>query len=90
MTQEMMEKMSREEWRAYCKRMKALDKRNKKFPKSVTTEERLALLDWHRKCAKRDEERPDIAFIIAIVSLIIGGIANVVAFVFNVLTMIYR
>lgn len=39
MTQEELQAMPRKEWRAYCKRMKALDKKSKEFPERTTIAE---------------------------------------------------
>lgn len=49
MTQEELQAMPRKEWRAYCKRMKELDKKSKEFPERTTIEELKELTDWHRE-----------------------------------------
>ena len=82
--------MTREEWRAYNKRMKALAARDKKIPQLTTLEEKTMLTEWHLERADRDEKIADKAFNIAIAFLIIAGVANVVSVVFNILTLIYR
>ena len=85
MTQEMMQKMTRKEWRAYSKRMKALAWKDKKFPQQTTLEEMRELTDWHWESARRNYKSADAWLNAAIVFLIIGGIANAVAIVFVIL-----
>ncbi len=66
MTQEMMRKMSRKEWRAYCKHMKALEKRDKEFH-NLTIKELKDLTDWNWEKARRYVEAAKIPIAISIV-----------------------
>lgn len=66
MTQEMMREMSRKEWRAYCKHMKALEKRDKEFH-NLTIKELEDLTDWNREKARRYDEAAKIPIAISIV-----------------------
>lgn len=66
MTQEMMMKMSRKEWRAYCKHMKALEKRDKEFH-NLTIKELEDLTDWNWEKARRYDEAAKIPIAISIV-----------------------
>lgn len=66
MTQEMMRKMSRKEWRAYCKHMKALEKRDKEFH-NLTIKELEDLTDWNWEKARRYDEAAKIPIAISIV-----------------------
>lgn len=67
MTPEMMRKMPRKVWRAYCKRMKALDKRDKEFPDRTTHAEKKELIAWHWEKARRYDEAAKIPIAISIV-----------------------
>lgn len=66
MTQEMMREMSRKEWRAYCKHMKALEKRDKEFH-NLTIKELEDLTDWNWEKARRYDEAAKIPIAISIV-----------------------
>lgn len=66
MTQEMMQKMTRKEWRAYCKHMKALEKRDKEFH-NLTIKELEDLTDWNWEKARRYDEAAKIPIAISIV-----------------------
>lgn len=66
MTQEMMQKMTRKEWRAYCKHMKALEKRDKEFH-NLTIKELEDLTDWNWEKARRYGEAAKIPIAISIV-----------------------
>lgn len=81
--------MTRKEWRAYSKHMKVLEKRDKEFH-NLTIKELEDLTDWNWEKARRDEKSANTAFIVSIVFLVIGGVANVVAIVFKILTLLYR
>lgn len=87
MTQEEMQKMTRKEWRAYSKRMKVLAWKDKKFPQQTTLEEMRELTDWHLESAMRNYKSAEVFQNVAIVFLIIGGIANVVTIVFLILNV---
>lgn len=67
MTQEEMKGMPRKVWRAYCKRMKALEKRDKKFPDRTTHAEKMELIAWNWEKARRYDEAAKIPMIISIV-----------------------
>lgn len=67
MTQEMLQKMTRKEWRAYSKRMKALDKKSKEFPDQTTIEELKELTDWNWEKARRYDKAAKIPIVISIV-----------------------
>lgn len=67
MTQEEMQKMTRKEWRAYNKRMKALDWKYKKSPQHTTLEEIRELTDWHWERARRFNEAAKVPEIISII-----------------------
>lgn len=82
--------MTRKEWRAYNKRMKALERKDKKFPQRTTLEEMMELTDWYLESARRDNKSAKVWQKAAIVFLIIGGIANVVTIVFLILKAMYR
>lgn len=66
MTQEEMKGMSRKEWRAYCKHMKALEKRDKEFH-NLTIKELEDLTDWNWEKARRYDEAAKIPIAISIV-----------------------
>lgn len=66
MTQEMMRKMPRKVWRAYCKHMKALEKRDKEFH-NLTIKELEDLTDWNWEKARRYDEAAKIPIAISIV-----------------------
>lgn len=67
MTQEEMQKMTRKEWRAYSKRMKALERRDQKFPSLTTHEENRELIDWNWEKARRYNKAAKIPIVISIV-----------------------
>lgn len=67
MTQEEMQKMTRKEWRAYSKRMKALERRDQKFPSLTTHEENRELIDWNWEKTRRYNKAAKIPIVISIV-----------------------
>lgn len=64
--------MTRKEWRAYNKRMKALEWKNKKFPQRTTLEEMNELTKWYIEKAKRHQKAAIVPLTIAIVCQIIA------------------
>ena len=90
MTQEMMQKMTRKEWRAYCKHMKALEKRDKEFPQRTSLEEMKELTDWHLESARRNKKSAEVLQNVALSFFVVSGIAQVVAIVFIILNAIYH
>lgn len=90
MTQEMMQKMTRKEWSAYCKHMKALEKRDKEFPQRTSLEEMKELTDWHLESARRNNKSAEVLQNVALSFFVVSGIAQVVAIVFIILNAIYH
>lgn len=89
MTQEEMKGMSRKEWRAYCKYMKVLEKRDKEFH-NLTIKELEDLTDWYLESARRNNRSAEVLQNVALSFLVVSGIAQVVAIVFIILNAIYH
>ena len=89
MTEEEMKGMSRKEWRAYCKHMKALEKRDKEFH-NLTIKELEDLTDWYLESARRNNKSAEVLQNVALSFLIVSGIVQVVAIVFIILNAIYH
>ena len=81
MTQEELQAMPRKEWRAYCKRMKELDKKSKEFPERTTIKELKELTDWHWERTRRYGEAAKIPMIISIVGWSVTFICLIVKLV---------
>lgn len=90
MTEEMMQKMTRKEWRAYNKRMKELAKKDKEFPQRTSFEEMKELTDWHLESARRNNRSAEVLQNVALSFLVVSGIAQVVTIVFIILNAIYH
>lgn len=73
--------MTREEWRAYNKRMKALAARDKKIPRLTTLEEKTMLTEWHLERADRFLKATDAVLAVAILAQVIAAICLIVKIV---------
>lgn len=80
MTEEELQVMPRKEWRAYSKRMKALEKRDKAFH-NLTIKELKDLTNWNWEKARRYNDAAKIPIAISIVGWSITFICLIVKLV---------
>lgn len=82
MTQEMMQKMTRKEWRVYNKRMKALEWKDIKFPQRTSLEEMNELRVWRKEKKYRQNKREVTAqLILSVTSFSVGLVGLIIALI---------